>query len=115
MIFGFPGEGEKERRESVALIMDICRRYPGAEFWTNIFTPYPGCADHAARVRTWYRRAEDAGRLGRFLPPLQRVAVAERAASTAKCRPCASICASRSTAFRSAFTARILCNVWCTG
>ena len=22
--------------------MDICRRYPGAEFWTNIFTPYPG-------------------------------------------------------------------------
>jgi radical SAM superfamily enzyme YgiQ (UPF0313 family) len=42
MIFGFPGEGEDERRESVALIMDICRRYPGAEFWTNIFTPYPG-------------------------------------------------------------------------
>jgi anaerobic magnesium-protoporphyrin IX monomethyl ester cyclase len=42
MIFGFPGEGEQERRESVALIMDICRRYPGAEFWTNIFTPYPG-------------------------------------------------------------------------
>src|SRR3954467_6272 len=42
MIFGFPGEGEQERRESVALIMDICRRFPGAEFWTNIFTPYPG-------------------------------------------------------------------------
>jgi len=42
MIFGFPGEGESERRESVALIMDVCRRYPGAEFWTNIFTPYPG-------------------------------------------------------------------------
>ncbi len=42
MIFGFPGEGEKERRESVRLIMNICRRYPGAEFWTNIFTPYPG-------------------------------------------------------------------------
>jgi anaerobic magnesium-protoporphyrin IX monomethyl ester cyclase len=42
MIFGFPGEGEEERRQSVALIMDICRRFPGAEFWTNIFTPYPG-------------------------------------------------------------------------
>src|SRR5712692_5211357 len=42
MIFGFPGEGGPERRESVRLIMDICRRYPGAEFWTNIFTPYPG-------------------------------------------------------------------------
>jgi anaerobic magnesium-protoporphyrin IX monomethyl ester cyclase len=42
MIFGFPGEGPPERGESVRLIMDICRRYPGAEFWTNIFTPYPG-------------------------------------------------------------------------
>jgi anaerobic magnesium-protoporphyrin IX monomethyl ester cyclase len=42
MIFGFPGEGDAERRESIQLIMDICRKYPGAEFWTNIFTPYPG-------------------------------------------------------------------------
>src|SRR5579884_1010936 len=42
MIFGFPGETEDERRESIRLIMDVCRRYPGAEFWTNIFTPYPG-------------------------------------------------------------------------
>jgi anaerobic magnesium-protoporphyrin IX monomethyl ester cyclase len=42
MIFGFPGEGEAERRESISLIMNICRLYPGAEFWTNIFTPYPG-------------------------------------------------------------------------
>ena len=42
MIFGYPGEGDAERRESIALIMDICRRYRGAEFWTNIFTPYPG-------------------------------------------------------------------------
>jgi anaerobic magnesium-protoporphyrin IX monomethyl ester cyclase len=42
VIFGFPGEGEPERRETIQLIMDVCRRYPGAEFWTNIFTPYPG-------------------------------------------------------------------------
>jgi radical SAM superfamily enzyme YgiQ (UPF0313 family) len=42
MIFGFPGEGEAERRESIRLMMNVCRRYPGAEFWTNIFTPYPG-------------------------------------------------------------------------
>jgi anaerobic magnesium-protoporphyrin IX monomethyl ester cyclase len=42
MIFGFPGEGEQERRESIRLVMDICRRFPGAEFWTNIFTPFPG-------------------------------------------------------------------------
>jgi radical SAM superfamily enzyme YgiQ (UPF0313 family) len=42
VIFGFPGEGEAERRETVRMILDVCRRYPGAEFWTNIFTPYPG-------------------------------------------------------------------------
>jgi radical SAM superfamily enzyme YgiQ (UPF0313 family) len=42
MIFGYPGEGRPERRESIRLVMDICREYPGAEFWTNIFTPYPG-------------------------------------------------------------------------
>jgi radical SAM superfamily enzyme YgiQ (UPF0313 family) len=42
MIFGFPGEGDAERRESITLMMDICRKYPGAEWWTNIFTPYPG-------------------------------------------------------------------------
>jgi anaerobic magnesium-protoporphyrin IX monomethyl ester cyclase len=42
MIFAYPGEGEAERRESIQLVMNICRRYPGAEFWTNIFTPYPG-------------------------------------------------------------------------
>jgi anaerobic magnesium-protoporphyrin IX monomethyl ester cyclase len=42
MIFAYPGETEKDQRESVDMIMDICRRYPGAEFWTNIFSPYPG-------------------------------------------------------------------------
>lgn len=42
IIFGYPGEGLKERRETVTFMMDVCRRFPGAEFWTNIFTPYPG-------------------------------------------------------------------------
>ena len=42
IIFGFPGEGHKERRETIDFMMDVCRRFPGAEFWTNIFTPYPG-------------------------------------------------------------------------
>lgn len=42
IIFAFPGEGRKERRETIDFMMTVCRRYPGAEFWTNIFTPYPG-------------------------------------------------------------------------
>jgi len=50
IIFGYPSEGEAERRETIRFIMDVCRRYPGAEFWTNIFTPYPG-SPIMARVR----------------------------------------------------------------
>ena len=42
IIFGYPGEGPRERQETIRFIMDVCRRFPGAEFWTNIFTPYPG-------------------------------------------------------------------------
>ncbi|MFN8007660.1 MAG: radical SAM protein [Terriglobia bacterium] len=42
IIFGFPGEGEAERRETIQFIRKVCLQYPGAEFWTNIFTPYPG-------------------------------------------------------------------------
>ena len=42
IIFGYPGEGAKERRETINFMMDVCRRFPGTDFWTNIFTPYPG-------------------------------------------------------------------------
>jgi len=42
IIFAYPGEGPVERRQTVSFMMDVCRRFPGAEFWTNIFTPYPG-------------------------------------------------------------------------
>lgn len=42
IIFAFPGETKKDRRETINFVMDVCRRFPSAEFWTNIFTPYPG-------------------------------------------------------------------------
>ncbi len=42
IIFGYPSEGREDRRQTIDFIMDVCRRFPGAEFWTNIFTPYPG-------------------------------------------------------------------------
>jgi len=42
IIFAYPGEDNHDRRQTISFIMDVCRRFPGAEFWTNIFTPYPG-------------------------------------------------------------------------
>jgi anaerobic magnesium-protoporphyrin IX monomethyl ester cyclase len=42
IIFAYPGEGTIERRQTIDFMMDVCRRFPGSEFWTNIFTPYPG-------------------------------------------------------------------------
>lgn len=42
IIFAYPGEDNRDRQQTVAFIMDVCRRFHGAEFWTNIFTPYPG-------------------------------------------------------------------------
>lgn len=42
IIFAYPGEGRAERRQTISFVMDVCRKFPGAEFWTNIFTPYPG-------------------------------------------------------------------------
>ena len=76
VIFGFPGEGEKERRETISLIMDVCRRYPGAEFWTNIFTPYPGAPIVAARRGTGDRFAQFFRRMGRLFPAAHRSAMA---------------------------------------
>lgn len=42
IIFAYPGEENEDRRRTLSFIMDVCRRFPGTEFWTNIFTPYPG-------------------------------------------------------------------------
>ncbi|MDT8067880.1 MAG: radical SAM protein [Terriglobia bacterium] len=52
IIFAFPGEGREECRQTVDFMMDVCRRFPGAEFWTNIFTPYPGAPilEHADEI-----------------------------------------------------------------
>jgi radical SAM superfamily enzyme YgiQ (UPF0313 family) len=52
IMFAYPGEGPVERNETIRFMMDVCRRFPGAEFWTNIFTPYPGTPvmDQAAEL-----------------------------------------------------------------
>ena len=42
LIFGYPGEGERERNETLRVMGEIAERYPNVNFSPNIFTPYPG-------------------------------------------------------------------------
>ena len=76
IIFGYPGEGVKERRETINFMMDVCRRFPGAEFWTNIFTPYPGSPIFHRAKETWDRSSHVARGLGGLFPALYHSAVA---------------------------------------
>jgi radical SAM superfamily enzyme YgiQ (UPF0313 family) len=42
LIFGYPGETEADRVETIRTMSDIARRFWNVSFSPNIFTPYPG-------------------------------------------------------------------------
>ena len=42
LIFGYPGEQELHRRETLRVMSDIGMRFDNVTFSPNIFTPYPG-------------------------------------------------------------------------
>jgi radical SAM superfamily enzyme YgiQ (UPF0313 family) len=42
LIFGFPGETEAHRQETLKTMGEIAEGYPNVTFSPNIFTPYPG-------------------------------------------------------------------------
>jgi radical SAM superfamily enzyme YgiQ (UPF0313 family) len=42
LIFGYPGENESHRRETLKIMGDIAARFDNVSFSPNIFTPYPG-------------------------------------------------------------------------
>ena len=42
IIFGYPGEGEKERRETVDFMMDVCQRFPGRRILDQYLYSVPG-------------------------------------------------------------------------
>jgi anaerobic magnesium-protoporphyrin IX monomethyl ester cyclase len=42
LIFGYPGEEERHRRETLRVMADIAARYDNVTFSPNIFVPYPG-------------------------------------------------------------------------
>jgi radical SAM superfamily enzyme YgiQ (UPF0313 family) len=42
LIFGYPGEGEIQRRETLRVMGEIADRFDNVSFSPNLFTPYPG-------------------------------------------------------------------------
>jgi radical SAM superfamily enzyme YgiQ (UPF0313 family) len=42
LIFGYPGETEDDRLQTIGTMTDIARQYSNVSFSPNIFTPYPG-------------------------------------------------------------------------
>lgn len=42
LIFGYPGEEERHRRETLKVMGEIAERFDNVSFSPNIFTPYPG-------------------------------------------------------------------------
>ena len=89
----------KERRETVDFMMDVCRRFPGAEFWTNIFTPYPGSPIFQRAEELGFRsrsRSRDGLTISLGTPCCP--GLTER--STADFRGCATICESLSIGHR---------------
>lgn len=42
LIFGYPGEQESHRRETMRVMSELAARFENATFSPNLFTPYPG-------------------------------------------------------------------------
>jgi len=42
LIFGYPGEEERHRSETLRVMADIATRFDNVDFSPNVFTPYPG-------------------------------------------------------------------------
>lgn len=42
LIFGYPGETERDRIDTLRIMSEIARQYGNVSFSPNIFTPYPG-------------------------------------------------------------------------
>jgi radical SAM superfamily enzyme YgiQ (UPF0313 family) len=58
LIFGFPGETEKQRHETLRLMSQIAERYDNVTFSPNIFTPYPGISVWPELERRGLRQPE---------------------------------------------------------
>ena len=84
MIFGYPGEGETERRESIRLIMDICRALSRGGVLDQHLHPISRRAGDEESFRARHPGAADVRRVGGFLPAVHGAALAQGPAARAR-------------------------------
>ncbi len=75
LIFGYPGEEDRHRRETLKVMGEIAERFDNVSFSPNVFTPYPGIPIWP-QLRAMGCRSRSRSRMGRHRSGNQQSAVA---------------------------------------
>ena len=71
LIFGLPAEQEEDLRDTMAVVDRIGRANPDADFFTNIFSPYPGSPIWPLAVERGVREPRSLEEWAAFYPKIQ--------------------------------------------
>lgn len=71
LIFGLPAEQEADLRDTIAVVDRIGRANPDADFFTNIFSPYPGSPIWPQAVALGVREPQSLEEWAAFYPKVQ--------------------------------------------
>jgi radical SAM superfamily enzyme YgiQ (UPF0313 family) len=71
LIFGLPAEEEEDLRDTMAVVDRIGRANPEADFFTNIFSPYPGSPIWPLAVERGVREPRTLEEWAEFYPKVQ--------------------------------------------
>jgi radical SAM superfamily enzyme YgiQ (UPF0313 family) len=71
LIFGLPAEEEQDLRQTLAVVDRIGRANPEADFFTNIFSPYPGSPIWPLALERGVREPQSLEEWAAFYPKVQ--------------------------------------------
>jgi radical SAM superfamily enzyme YgiQ (UPF0313 family) len=71
LIFGLPAEDEADLRDTMAVVDRLGRANPDADFFTNIFSPYPGSPIWPLAVERGVREPQTLEEWAAFYPKVQ--------------------------------------------
>jgi len=71
LIFGLPAEEEEDLRDTIAVVDRVGRANPEADFFTNIFSPYPGSPIWPQAIELGVREPQSLEEWAAFYPKVQ--------------------------------------------